>query len=129
MKRSRFSDERRTDHRHLKEHQAGLSATELCRKYGVSDATFSKWRSNHGGMDVSEAKRSERRRFGYGQLHLLLKREGVAVNWKKLYRLCREERLTVLKRGAASGHWAPERRWESRRVPTSAGASISSPIR
>lgn len=41
----------------LKEHQAGLSATELCRKYGVSDATFYKWRSKYGGMDVSEAKR------------------------------------------------------------------------
>jgi putative transposase len=40
----------------LKEHQAGLSATELCRKYGVSDATFYKWRSKYGGMDVSEAK-------------------------------------------------------------------------
>jgi hypothetical protein len=42
---------------------------------------------------------AERRRFGYRRLHLLLKREGVAVNWKKLYRLYREERLTVRKRG------------------------------
>jgi putative transposase len=32
---------------------------------------------------------SERRRFGYRRLHLLLKREGVEVNWKKLYRLYR----------------------------------------
>ena len=36
---------------------------------------------------------TERRRFGYRRLHLLLKREGVTVNWKKLYRLYREERL------------------------------------
>jgi putative transposase len=42
---------------------------------------------------------SERRRFGYRRLHLLLEREGVRVNWKKLYRLYREERLTVRKRG------------------------------
>jgi putative transposase len=42
---------------------------------------------------------SERRRFGYRRLHLLLKREGIEVNWKKLYRLYREERLTVRKRG------------------------------
>jgi len=42
---------------------------------------------------------SERRRFGYRRLHVLLKREGVAVNWKKLYRIYREERLTVRKRG------------------------------
>jgi putative transposase len=41
----------------------------------------------------------ERRRFGYRRLHLLLRREGVALNWKKLYRLYREERLAVRKRG------------------------------
>jgi len=42
---------------------------------------------------------SQRRRFGYRRLHLLLKREGVRINWKKLYRLYREERLTVRRRG------------------------------
>ena len=41
----------------MKEHQAGMSAADLCRKYGVSDTTFCKWRSKHGGMEVSEAKR------------------------------------------------------------------------
>lgn len=40
-----------------------------------------------------------RRRFGYRRLHILLKREGVVVNHKKLYRIYREERLTVRKRG------------------------------
>lgn len=40
-----------------------------------------------------------RRRFGYRRLHLLLKREGVLVNHKKLFRIYREERLTVRKRG------------------------------
>ena len=42
---------------------------------------------------------AERRRFGYRRLHILLKREGWDVNWKKLYRLYREEGLTVRKRG------------------------------
>jgi putative transposase len=42
---------------------------------------------------------SERRRFGYRRLHLLLEREGIIMNWKKLYRLYREEKLTVRKRG------------------------------
>lgn len=42
---------------------------------------------------------SERRRFGYRRLHIQLKREGWQVNWKKLYRIYREERLTVRKRG------------------------------
>ena len=55
MKRSRFSEEQIIGI--LKEHQAGMSAAELCRKHGVSDATFYKWRSKYGGMEVSEAKR------------------------------------------------------------------------
>jgi len=41
----------------------------------------------------------ERRRFGYRRLHIFLKREGFAVNHKRLFRLYREERLTVRKRG------------------------------
>src|SRR4051794_33379062 len=41
----------------------------------------------------------ERRRFGYRRLHVLLKREGYVINHKKLFRLYREERLTVRRRG------------------------------
>jgi putative transposase len=41
----------------------------------------------------------ERRRFGYRRLHILLRREGIVLNHKKLYRLYREERLIVRKRG------------------------------
>lgn len=41
----------------------------------------------------------ERRRFGYRRLHILLRREGWHVNWKKLYRIYREEGLIVRKRG------------------------------
>jgi putative transposase len=55
MKRSRFSQEQIIGI--LKEHQAGLSAAELCRKHGVSEPTFYKWRSKYGGMEVSDAKR------------------------------------------------------------------------
>jgi putative transposase len=55
MKRSRFSDEQIIGI--LKEHQAGLSALELCRKHGISDATFYTWRKRYGGMEVSEARR------------------------------------------------------------------------
>lgn len=42
---------------------------------------------------------SERRRFDYRRLHILLEREGWDVNWKKLHRIHREERLVVRKRG------------------------------
>jgi putative transposase len=55
MKKSRFSEEQIIGI--LKEHQAGLSALKLCRKYGISDATFYNWRSRYGGLEVSEAKR------------------------------------------------------------------------
>lgn len=41
----------------------------------------------------------ERRWFGYRRLHILLRREGIELNHKKLFRLYREERLTVKKRG------------------------------
>ncbi len=55
MKRSRFTEEQIIGI--LKEHQAGLSASELCRKHGISDTTFYNWRSKYGGMELSEAKR------------------------------------------------------------------------
>ncbi len=55
MKRSRFSEEQIIGI--LKEHQAGMSPSELCRKHGISDATFYTWRKKYGGMDVSDAKR------------------------------------------------------------------------
>ena len=55
MKRSRFSEEQIIGI--LKEHQAGVPAAEICRKHGISDATFYNWRSKYGGMEASEAKR------------------------------------------------------------------------
>jgi len=55
MRRSKFSEEQVIGV--LKEHEAGLSAAEICRKYGISDATFYKWRSKYGGMEVSDARR------------------------------------------------------------------------
>ena len=55
MKRSRFTQEQVIAV--LKEHQAGAAVSDLCRKHGISDATFYTWRSKYGGMEVSEAKR------------------------------------------------------------------------
>ena len=54
MKR-RFSDEQIIGM--IKEHEAGVKAQELCREYGISDATFYKYKSKFGGMNVSDAKR------------------------------------------------------------------------
>ena len=55
MRRNRFSEEQIIGI--LKEHQAGRAVAELCRKYGISDTTFQKWRSKYGGLEVSEATR------------------------------------------------------------------------
>jgi putative transposase len=55
MKKSRFSEDQIIGI--LKEHQAGIAVAELCRKHGISDATFYAWRSKYGGMEVSDAKR------------------------------------------------------------------------
>ena len=99
----------------LEEHEAGQSASELCRKHEISDATFYKWRTKFGGMEVSDARKlkgleeenwtlkkllaAQRRRFGYRRLHILMAREGIRLNHKRLFRLYREERLTVRRRG------------------------------
>jgi putative transposase len=41
----------------LKEQEAGAKTVDVCRRYGISEATFYKWKSKFGGLEVSEAKR------------------------------------------------------------------------
>jgi putative transposase len=55
MKRARFSEEQIIGI--LKEAESGVKAAELCRRHGISDATFYVWRSKYGGLEVSEMRR------------------------------------------------------------------------
>jgi len=55
MKCNRFTEEQNIGI--LKEHEAGVSEADLCRKHGVSDASMYKWKAKFGGIDASEAKR------------------------------------------------------------------------
>jgi len=55
MKRSRFSEEQIIGV--LKEHEAGAKTADLCRRHGISEATFYNWKSRFGGLEVSEARR------------------------------------------------------------------------
>lgn len=81
MKRSRFSEEQIIGI--LKEHQAGLGAKELCRKRGVSDATFYKWRSKYGGMEVSDAKKLKALEAENAKLKKLLAEQTMDVSTLK----------------------------------------------
>ncbi len=81
MKRSRFSEEQIIVI--LKDHQAGLGIRELCRKHGVSDATFYKWRSKYGGMDVSDARKLKALEAENAKLKTLLAEQMMDVSTLK----------------------------------------------
>jgi putative transposase len=55
MKGSRYSEEPIIGV--LREHEAGAKTEEVCRRHGISSATFYKWKAKYGGLDVSEARR------------------------------------------------------------------------
>ena len=80
----------------------GLSKRRECELADLHRSVF-QYQKPDGGDEVLRKRQreltNERRRFGYRRLHILLQREGVHVNHKKLFRLYREERLTVLRAG------------------------------
>ena len=77
MKRSRFTQEQIIGV--LKGRQVGVTAADLCRKHGISDATFYTWRAKYGGTDMSDAR----------------KLKGLEEESAKLKRLLAEQMLDV----------------------------------
>lgn len=55
MKRSRFSESQIIGI--LKEADAGMKVRDVCRKHGISDATYYKWKSKYGGLEASDIRR------------------------------------------------------------------------
>ena len=88
MKTSRFTDSQIIGV--LKQAEAGTAVPELCREHGISSATFYKWRSKFGGMDVSMVARmkeleDENRRlkkmYAEAQLSADLLKEAMSKKW------------------------------------------------
>jgi putative transposase len=88
MKKSRFTDSQIIAV--LKQAEAGTPVPELCREHGISSATFYKWRSKFGGMEVSmvgrmkeleEENRRLKKMYADAQLSADLLKEALAKKW------------------------------------------------
>jgi putative transposase len=70
VKRLRFTEEQIIAV--LREQEAGRKPADICRKHGISDATFYKWKAKYGGLEVSEAKRLRTLKDENGRLNRML---------------------------------------------------------
>ncbi len=70
MRKSRFSEEQIVGI--IQEYASGAKVSELCRRHGMSDATFYKWKAKYGGMQVNEVKRLKDLEAENGKLKKLL---------------------------------------------------------
>ena len=81
--------------------EKGYSQRRACALISMAPKTYRYVTARGDDHELRERLRrlaGERRRFGYRRLHILLRREGIELNHKKLFRIYREERLTVRRR-------------------------------
>ncbi len=88
MRKSRFSEEQII--KVIKEREAGVKLAELCRRHGISEQTFHRWKAKFGGMDVNEARRlkqleDENRRLKHLVADLTLDNQALKVVVSKKY--------------------------------------------
>ena len=90
----------------IKEQESGEKTADVCRRHGISSATFYKYKSKYGGMEPSDAKRLRALEDENGddlgavvRVHVMIAREGFVVNHKKVRRIYTEEKLQVRRRG------------------------------
>ena len=109
--------------------QHGVSQRRACQVLSF-DRSSMRYRSvRPDDAAIREAMKkvaSERRRFGYRRIHVMLDRQGIAMNLKKLRRLYREEKLTVRNPGGRKRPWERGVLWLCPHAPMSAGAWTSS---
>lgn len=70
MKRSRFTDEQIIAM--LQEREAGMTTVDVCRKHGISEPTFYRYKAKFGSMDISEARKLKTLKDGNARLKKLL---------------------------------------------------------
>ena len=89
MKRSRFSEEQIITI--LKEQENGLPTKDVCRRHGISSATFYKWKSKYGGLNVSDARKLKALEAENNKLKKVVT---TAAKRETVFHLCEEHKVS-----------------------------------